>query len=106
MQWILDIPANELVIDAAAVSDRLNTALSRGRALTGAGIVNDRLLLVLEDGDPGNRRYRIAPFDGLSPEEAVSEIRFRYTASFTTAAVFESGGRIWGIFCTCQPIRK
>ena len=106
MQWILDIPANELVIDAAAVSGRLNASLARGRVLTGAGLVNDRLLLILETGDPGNNRYRIAPFDGFSPDDAAAEIRFRYTASFTTAAVFEYSGRIWGIFCTCQPTRK
>ena len=105
MQWIMDIPAKELLIDAAAVSERLNRALARGRVLTGAGLVGDRLLAVLESGDGGGR-CRIAPFEGLAAEEVSSEICFRYAASFTTVAVFEYNGRPWGIFHTCQPVRK
>ena len=98
MQWIMNGPLSEVLLDAAALSERLNDAARKGRSLTGAGLCGDRLILILETGAPPGP-YRIAPLDAMGEAAVTAAIRSRYDAGFITAAIFEAGERTWGIFC-------
>ncbi len=100
MLMILDIPLSELALDAAAVSERVSTAARRhcGRRATGLGVVNDRLLVFLEEGENDGDAYRFAPFEGLSGNEVIGELQSRYGAAFSTVGIFELGKVHWGLF--------
>ena len=107
MLRIIDLPVSELVLDAAAVSDRLNLAAARGDGarVVGLGPVNDRLLVFLEDG-PAAGEYRFAPLAARSAAEVVAEARSRYDASFSTVGIFTAADRLWGLFCRTREARS
>ena len=95
----LNIPLSALALDERSVSERINRELLRRKLrIAGAGRAGDRLLVFCESADTPSGRCRIAPFDGLSPEELLAEVRGRYDAEFSTAAVWEYAGRMWGMF--------
>lgn len=95
----LNIPLDDLALDERGVSERINRELARRKLrIAGAGRAGDRLLVFCESADVPSGRCRIAPFDGFAPEELLAEVRGRYDAAFSTAAVWEYAGRMWGIF--------
>lgn len=95
----LNILLDELALDERGVSDRINRVLIRHNLrIAGAGVAGDRLLVFCESSGGTAGICRIAPFEGYSPEEILAEVRGRYDAGFSTAAVWDSGGQIWGIF--------
>ncbi len=92
------IPLEELALDCRSVSERINRVLSRNSLrIAGGGKAGNRLLVFCESARGGDW-CRIAPFEGFSEEEILSEVRRRFDASFATAAVWEASGRMWGIF--------
>lgn len=95
----LSILLDELALDERGVSERIRNVLTRSRLrIAGAGKAGDRLLIFCEPARHPVTVCRVAPFEGFSPEELQSEVRGRYDAGFSTAAVWEYGGQMWGIF--------
>lgn len=95
----LNILLDDLTLDERGVSERIRQVLTRSRLrIAGAGKAGDRLLVFCEDAAAPVINCRIAPFEGLAPEEILAETRSRYDAGFSTAAVWEHGGCMWGIF--------
>ena len=95
----LNIPLEELALDERGVSERINRVMARQNLrIAGAGRAGDRLLVFCESAGSPAGRCRIAPFTGVSPEELLAEVRGRYDAEFSTAAVWEDAGRMWGMF--------
>jgi len=101
----LNIPLEELALDERGVSERINREMTRRKLrIAGAGRAGDRLLVFCESSESSGGRCRIAPFAGFSPEELLAEVRGRYDADFSTAAVWEYAGRMWGMF-VLPPVR-
>ncbi len=95
----LNILLDELALDERGVSERIKAVLDRSRLrIAGAGKAGDRLLVFCESAKTHTSVCRIAPFDGFAPDELQAEVRGRYDAGFSTAAVWEYGGKMWGIF--------
>ena len=95
----LNILLDELALDEKGVSERIKSVLDRSRLrIAGAGVAGDRLLVFCEPAVRHTAVCRIAPFGGFAPEELLAEVRGRYDAGFSTAAVWEFGGKMWGIF--------
>ena len=95
----LNISMDALALDEWSVSERINRELRRRNLrIAGAGRAGDRLLVFCESAETPAGRCRIAPFEGDSPEELLAEVRGRYDADFSTAAVWEYAGRMWGMF--------
>ena len=95
----LNIPLEELALDERGVSERINRVMARQNLrIAGAGRAGDRLLVFCESAETPAGRCRIAPFAGVSPEDLLAEVRGRYDAAFSTAAVWEYAGRVWGMF--------
>ena len=95
----LNIPLEELALDERGVSERINRVMTRQHLrIAGAGRAGDRLLVFCESAEKPAGRCRIAPFEGVSAEELLAEVRGRYDAEFSTAAVWEYAGRMWGMF--------
>lgn len=103
----LNIPLEELALDERAVSERINRVTTRQHLrIAGAGRAGDRLLVFCESAQDAAGRCRIAQFDGMSAEDLLAEVRGRYDADFSTAAVWEYAGRMWGMFIQPTPERK
>lgn len=95
----LNILLDDLALDERGVSERIKSVLDRSRLrIAGAGKAGDRLLVFCEPAETRTAVCRIAPFGGFSPDELLAEVRGRYDAGFSTAAVWEYGGQMWGIF--------
>lgn len=95
----LNILLDELALDERGVSERIRQVLDRHRLrIAGAGKAGDRLMVFCESSRTRTSVCRIAPFDGFSQEELTAEVRSRYDAGFSTAAIWEYGDRMWGIF--------
>ena len=101
----LNILLDELALDERGVSDRIRNVLIRNRLrIAGAGRCGERLLVFCEPAVKPVSVCRIAPFDVFSPEEIQAEVRARFDAGFTTAAVWEYADKMWGIFIREQEI--
>ena len=100
MLSILDIPLSEILIDPAAVSENISCHAARqgGLAVTGIGVVNDRLLVFFEPAAGPVPVYRVAPMEGVSAAEIIGEVRSRWGASFSTVGIFHCGSSLWGLF--------
>lgn len=95
----LSILLDELALDERGVSERILNVLTRSRLrIAGAGKAGDRLLIFCESAKYPVSVCRVAPFEGFAPEELQAEVRGRYDAGFSTAAVWEYSGKMWGIF--------
>ncbi len=98
MLRLLNIALDEIVLDERARSAEIHAVLRRNSlAVAGGGRIGDRLVLSCESG-PVPEICRIAPFCGMSPDEILSELRARYDAGFSVAAVWEYAEQVWGLF--------
>ena len=115
----LNILLDELALDERGVSDRIRNVLIRNRLrIAGAGRCGDRLLVFCEPAVKPVSVCRIAPFDGFSPEELQAEVRGRFDAGFTTAAIWEyapstpwqatmaRSGKSFGVFSIASAISR
>lgn len=98
---IIEILIDDILNDAAAVSDVVNGACRRNPELRVTGVCASETIVFVTLEDTASQssivQYRFAPLSELDSDLIASELKSRYYAGFTALGSFISGNTVWAL---------